>query len=161
MTDVTAGPALPLPAGLPNAGAPVPGVVTAGQPSAAQLEALARAGLQVVADLRGPGEDRGFDEPAAAARLQLEYHSIPVTGPTLVARDLDALRALLRERGTRPVLVHCKSANRVGGALIPWLILDEHRSPEEALRIAQEVGLRSEELARSAFAYVAAHSGQR
>ena len=154
MTDVTAGHTRPLPTGLPNAGVPVPGVITAGQPTAAQLEQLARDGVEVVADLRAASEDRGFDEPAVAAALALEYHSIPVVGASIGAREFAALRSLMRARGTRRVLVHCKSANRVGAALIPWLVLDEHRSTEDALRIARQVGLRSDEMARAAIAYV-------
>ena len=154
MTDVTAGHPLPLPAGLPNAGIPVPGVITAGQPNAAQLEQLARSGVEIVADLRAASEDRGFDEPGAAARLALEYHSIPVIGASIGAREFGAVRSLMRTRGTRPILVHCKSANRVGAALIPWLVLDQHRSREDALAIARQIGLRSDDMARAAFAYV-------
>ena len=146
------------PAGMPNAGVPVPGVITAGQPTAEQLAQLARGGVQVVADLRAPGEDRGFDERALAASLALEYHNIPVTGATIGAREFAALRSLMRARGTRPVLVHCKSANRVGAALIPWLVLDEHRSNEDALLLARQIGLRSDEMARAAIAYVDAEA---
>jgi len=154
MTDVTAGNTLPLPAGLPNAGAPLPGVITAGQPSASQLEQLAQGGVEIVADLRAASEDRGFDEPAAAARLGLEYHSIPIVGASIGAREFAAVRSLLRARGTRPILVHCKSANRVGAALIPWLVLDQHRSRDEALAIARQVGLRSDDMGRAAIAYL-------
>jgi protein tyrosine phosphatase (PTP) superfamily phosphohydrolase (DUF442 family) len=154
MTDVTAGNTLPLPAGLPNAGAPLPGVITAGQPSAPQLEQLAQGGVEIVADLRAASEDRGFDEPRGGGRLGLEYHSIPVVGASIGAREFAAVRSLLRARGTRPILVHCKSANRVGAALIPWLVLDQHRSRDEALAIARQVGLRSDDMARAAIAYL-------
>ena len=154
MTDVTAGQTLPLPPGLPNVGMPVPGVITAGQPSASQLEQLARSGVEVVADLRGADEDRGFDEPATAARLQLEYHNVPVVGASIGAREFEAVRSLLRARGTRPILVHCKSANRVGAALIPWLVLDQHHSREDALAIARRIGLRSDDMARAAFSHL-------
>lgn len=158
MTDVTAGHTLPLPAGLPNAGIPVPGVITAGQPTATQLEQLARGGVEIVADLRAASEDRGFDEPGAAARLALEYHSIPVIGASIGAREFAAVRSLMRARGTRAILVHCKSANRVGAALIPWLVLDQHRSRDDALAIAREIGLRGDDMARAAFAYVDSQS---
>ena len=154
MTDVTAGHTLPLPAGLPNAGIPVPGVITAGQPTPTQLEQLASSGVEIVADLRAASEDRGFDEPGAAARLALEYHSIPVIGASIGAREFAAVRSLMRTRGTRPILVHCKSANRVGAALIPWLVLDQHRSREDALAIAREIGLRSDDMARAAMTYL-------
>jgi hypothetical protein len=38
--------------------------------------------------------------------------------------------------------------------MLPYLILDEHLSRGQALATAQEIGLRSEDLARAAFAYV-------
>lgn len=143
----------PIPPGLDNAFVPLPGVITAGQPTAGQIEALARDGVEVVIDLRGPAEPRGFDERAVVERLGLEYHNIPV-GATLGAAEIERVSALLRQRSVRTVLVHCKSANRVGGAMLPYLILDEQLPRGEALATAQEIGLRSEDLARAAFAYV-------
>ena len=158
MTDVTRGRTVAVPADLPNASVPLPGVITAGQPSAQQFEQLARDGVEIVADLRAASEDRGFDEAGAAARLAVEYHHIPVVGAAIGAREFEAMRTLLRSRGTRPVLVHCKSANRVGAALIPYLVLDEHRSKEDALHLARQVGLRSDDMARAAFAHVDART---
>ena len=139
---------------LPNGAAPLDGVFTAAQPSAAQLQALARAGVGTVVDLRAANESRGFDEAAVVAEAGMTYQPIPVTPQTLGAAEFDAVRAVLRERGDRPVLVHCASANRVGALLIPYLVLDEGRAPDEALRIATAVGLRSDDLAQAAFAYV-------
>lgn len=142
---------------LPNAHTPLDGVVTAGQPSAHQLQALARAGLHTVVDLRTSAESRGFDEAGTARAAGLAYHNIPVAPGTLGDAEFDAVRAVLRERGTRPALVHCASANRVGALLIPYLVLDEHRSPDEALQIAHAVGLRSGELTRKALDYIQGH----
>ena len=153
MTNVSLPRTPALPGALPNAGTPVAGIVTAGQPSAAELAELAAAGVEIVIDLRGASEPRGFDEPAAAGKLGLEYHSVPVDGG-VGPREFDAVRTLLRTRGPRPVLVHCKSANRVGAALIPYLMLDEHQSRDAALETARGIGLRSEELAQAALAYV-------
>ena len=158
MTDVPQGRTSAVPPGLPNASTPLPGVITAGQPTAQQFEQLARGGVAIVVDLRAASEDRGFDEPGAAARLALEYHHIPVVGGAIGPREFEAVRALLRGRGARPVLVHCKSANRVGAALIPYLVLDEHRSQEDALQIARQVGLRSDDMARAAVAHVQARA---
>ena len=139
---------------LPNAATPVAGVVTAGQPSAAQLEALAQAGLRTVVDLRASAEPRGFDEAERVRAAGMTYHPVPVTPTTLGADEFEAVRELLRARDTRPTLVHCASGNRVGALLIPYLVLDDGRSPDEALAIAHEVGLRSDDLARVAFDYV-------
>jgi len=143
-----------LPDGLPNGSAPLPGLITSGQPAAEQLVQLAANGVAVVIDLRAPAEPRGFDEPAAAARLALEYHNVPVDGATIGAREFDAVRSLLSARPARPTLLHCKSANRVGAVLVPYLVLDEHRSRDDALRIARQVGLRSDEMTRAALAYI-------
>jgi len=144
---------------LPNGTSPLPGVLTAGQPSAAQITQLAESGVRTVIDLRSPDEARGFDEPATVRAAGLSYRNIPVTSATLGDREFDELRALLRDENGRPVLVHCASANRVGALLIPYLVLDEKRSRDDALRIAREVGLRSDDLARSALAYVGEYEG--
>ncbi len=140
---------------LPNGSSPLDGVLTAGQPSAAQLQQLARAGLKSVIDLRAAGEPRGFDEAATAAAAGLAYHNIPVTAVSLGAAAFEQVRTLLRDRDLRPVLVHCASANRVGALLIPYLVLDEHRSSEDAMGIARAVGLRGDDLAHAATTYVA------
>jgi len=132
-------------------------VLTAGQPSAAQLSQLALSGVKTVIDLRSPSEAREFDEPVTVRDAGLNYRNIPVTPGTLGDHEFDEIRTLLRDENARPVLLHCGSANRVGAVLIPYLILDERRSREDALRIARDVGLRSDELARAALGYVGKH----
>lgn len=149
------------PVRLPNGFSPLPGVLTAGQPSASQVTQLAQSGIKTVIDLRSPDEPRGFDEPAAVRAAGMTYRNIPVTPGTLGEREFDELRALLRDESTRPVLVHCASANRVGALLIPYMVLDGKRSLEDALEIAGEVGLRSTDLARAARTYVAAREDGR
>ena len=42
----------------------------------------------------------------------------------------------------------------MGALLLQYLVLDEHRSPDEALQMAHDVGLRSDELADTAFEYI-------
>ena len=143
-----------LSAGIANARTPVAGIITAGQPTAAQLERLVRGGVRTIVDLRATSEARGFDEPPTVAAAGGVYHHIPVTGDVMGGGEFGAVRALLRDAGSRPMLVHCASANRVGAALIPWLVLDEGRSRDDALEVAHGVGLRSDELARAAFAYI-------
>ncbi|GAC1516476.1 MAG: hypothetical protein NVS1B4_11630 [Gemmatimonadaceae bacterium] len=133
---------------------PLPGVVTAGQPTALQLKELAAAGIATVVDLRAPNEIRGFDEETVTCASGLDYHNIPVTAESLAPHHFDQVRDLLRSSDKRPILVHCASANRVGAVLLPYLVLDEGRTSDEALQIAHRVGLRSDELARTAFAYI-------
>ena len=143
-----------LSASLPNGHMPMDGIVTAGQPAAHQFAPLAAGGVGTVIDLRAPGEPRGFDEPATVRATGMAYHNIPVVAGALTAREFDQVRDLLLAPARGLVLLHCASANRVGAVLLPYLVLDEHRSPDDALRIAHDVGLRSDELAKTAFDYI-------
>jgi protein tyrosine phosphatase (PTP) superfamily phosphohydrolase (DUF442 family) len=114
---LTAGVALAQSAELPNRHDVLEGITAAGQPSAAALEAAAKAGYKSVIDLRALTEDRGFDEKATVQGLGMSYVSLPVEGASGVsfanASDLDKLLAEL----PKPILLHCASSNRVGALL--------------------------------------------
>lgn len=130
----------------PNAAQPLPWLLTSGQPTTAQFEALQAAGVTAVIDLRDPMEPRPLDEPAELARLGITYHSIPVRPGALDDATLGEIVALLRKHSGTPTLLHCASANRVGGALLAYLILDQGMSEQDATEAAMRVGLRSTEL---------------
>jgi len=110
--------------GVPNACQLLPSVVTGGQPSAANLASFKAAGGEVVLDLRDPMEPRPLDEAAQARALGLEYVVAPVGSGTMTDETLDHILGVLRQAGDRLVFVHCGSGNRVGGALLPFLMLD-------------------------------------
>ncbi len=139
--------------GMTNAAQPMADVATAGQPEAEHLDRLAKAGYKMVLDLRAEKEDRGFDEARTVRDSGMEYENIPVTPDTLNEEKFDRFRELMGDPERRPALVHCSSANRVGALLIPYLILDEGKSREEALEIAARVGLQSQELKEAALEY--------
>jgi protein tyrosine phosphatase (PTP) superfamily phosphohydrolase (DUF442 family) len=132
--------------GVTNACQVLPTVITGGQPSREHLEALAKSGNAIVVDTREPMEPRAFDEPALVRELGMEYRLIPIGPRSLGDATLDAIRSTLAEAGERPVFVHCGSGNRVGGALIPVLMLDQGMEEEDAVDTAMRVGLRSAEL---------------
>jgi uncharacterized protein (TIGR01244 family) len=102
---------------LPNRRDVIEGITAAGQPSAAALEAAAKAGYKSVIDLRAPIEDRGFDEKSTVERLGMSYVRLPVDGAAGVsyanAGQLDKLLAEL----PKPILLHCSTGNRVGALL--------------------------------------------
>jgi protein tyrosine phosphatase (PTP) superfamily phosphohydrolase (DUF442 family) len=128
-------------------------------PQAVHLQQLAAAGYTTVLDVSAPEEPRGFDEPATAAAVGLSYINLAVRSYQPPAEIFERVRALLCDAGQRPMLFHCRSANRVGGLLLPYLMLDEGKSQGEALQIAMQVGLRSPELAETALRYVASQGG--
>ena len=139
--------------GMANAGQPLQEVATAGQPEQEDFERLAEAGYKTVVDLRTPEEPRGLDEPEVVRRAGMEYTNIPVGHERVDDDAFERFRELMADPGHRPTLVHCSSANRVGALLIPYLILDEGKAPEDAVRMASEVGLRSDELKQAALRY--------
>lgn len=132
--------------GVPNANQASPTVVTGGQPSAAHFRALKDAGVEVVLDIRDPMEPRGFDEPALMDELGLEYKVITVSDAHLTDETLASITDVMRQSEGRQTLVHCASGNRVGGALIPWLILNQGMTEEEATMAAMRMGLRGAHL---------------
>ncbi|MGE5232232.1 MAG: hypothetical protein ACM3NS_10850 [Deltaproteobacteria bacterium] len=132
--------------GIPNACEPLPGLITGGQPTETQLEAFRAAGGEIVLDIRRPPEPRPLDEVAVMQRLGLEYVVIPVSADTLSDATLERILDVLRTAQGRATLFHCASGNRVGAALIPYLVLDQAMDEEDAVRQAIRVGLTSPEL---------------
>ena len=124
-----------------------PGLHAGGQPNADQLRELAGQGVTTVIDLRGPGEDRGFDETAVAESLGLRYVRIPVAGgDDLQAANVRAVyNALQQSQG--PVLLHCGSGNRAGAVLALVNAQHESASTTDALELGRQAGLRSLEAA--------------
>ena len=142
----------------PNACQALPHVVTAGQPTARQLADLKEAGDVLVLDIRDPMEPRSFDEPVEARTLGLDYINIPVSGGTLDDSTLDRILGVLRAAGERDVFFHCASANRVGGAIIPYLMIDQGMEEEDAVEQAMRIGLRSAEYMEWGLDYVRRHA---
>jgi protein tyrosine phosphatase (PTP) superfamily phosphohydrolase (DUF442 family) len=91
-------------------------------------------------------EPRPFDEAATVASLGMTYLNFPVTSGALSDELLEKILGAVREHADTPVLLHCASANRVGGALIPYFILDQAMSEQDAIDAAMKIGLRSAEM---------------
>jgi protein tyrosine phosphatase (PTP) superfamily phosphohydrolase (DUF442 family) len=131
--------------GVANACQILPNVVTGGQPTAEQLRALKAAGGSIVLDLRDPMEPRPVDEAALVRELGMEYVNVPVRAGSLDDTTLEHILSVLRGAGERTIFFHCGSGSRVGGALIPYFILDQGMAEEDAVGQAMRVGLRSAE----------------
>lgn len=130
---------------LPQAGQPFADVATAGQPSPQQLRDAKARGLKRIVNLRPHSEPIGFDEPALAAELGLDYVNIPVAGPGDISLDnARALDAALKDAGG-PVLVHCASSNRVGALLAVRAHALQGKNVDDALAIGRDGGLRAME----------------
>ena len=115
-----------------------PTLLAGRQPTAAELGQLAKDGVRVVVDLRGEGEDRGFDEAATVRAEGMRYVSIPITAPK--ALDAAALTTFREATGDEKTYVHCASGQRAG-AFVATLLADGGMPTDEALAIGTTVGL--------------------
>jgi uncharacterized protein (TIGR01244 family) len=92
-----------------------PGVSAAAALDRDDIEALAASGVRTIVNNRPDGEDPG-QLPAAEAQAiatshGIQYHHIPVTGPTLSAADVDAFATVLAS-APQPIVAHCRSGTR-------------------------------------------------
>jgi protein tyrosine phosphatase (PTP) superfamily phosphohydrolase (DUF442 family) len=128
---------------LPAGRAPLPGVITGGQPDAGQLAALAEAGYRTVVDLRSAAEPYPRDEEATALEsLGVAYISIPVSGAEGLTREnARAIAAVLADEEAYPLAIHCGSGNRVGALLALEAAWVDGLPPEAALALGLDAGL--------------------
>lgn len=118
-------------------------VYSAGQPTEAELAALAHKGVRTIINLRHPSEAAELNESIVVAAIGMGYVSIPVTGdkdltPETIARFS---RELKDARSHGPVLVHCGSANRVGAVIALEQAWMQRQSADVALATGRAAGL--------------------
>lgn len=128
---------------LPNGRQPMDRVLTGGQPSPAQLSAIADAGYRTVVNLRPADEESPFeDERRAVETLGMSYALIPVDGAEgLTDENTRALSEVLADDTAYPLVIHCASGNRVGALIALEAAREEGTSPEQALELGLDAGL--------------------
>ena len=114
--------------------------VSTGQPDEIILSIARDAGFVAIVDLRGEGEDRGFDEVAATEALGLRYVALPVADAADVNFENAAALGRILDEIDGPVLLHCASGNRVG-ALIALHASATGASDEDAMAAGKAAGL--------------------
>ncbi len=121
-----------------------PGLAAAGQPTSEALKGLGEMGFRTVVNLR-PETEGPPDERAVVEAQGLRYVSIPVTADTFSLADVEALEKVLADPAAAPVLLHCGSSNRVGGA---WAVIQARKgkSLEEAQAAGRAAGLHSPQM---------------
>ncbi|HET7111968.1 MAG TPA: sulfur transferase domain-containing protein [Gemmatimonadales bacterium] len=146
--------------GVPNACEALPNILTGGQPSAEQLAQFKAAGGALVLDIRDPMEQRSFDEPKRAAELGLEYVNVPISPGATSDEKMERILDALREHEDETIFFHCGSGNRVGGAMLAYLMLDRQVPEDDAVERAMAMGLRSPEYLQWGLDYAHRHPNQ-
>ena len=128
--------------GVANARMPVPGLVTAGQLSEAQLDGLVEAGYTNFISLRLASEDGAGWEEGHLASGDAHFTRLPVAGTEGLNREnVEALDRLLDAAAEEGTVLYCGSSNRVGALMAlraHWL---DGATPEAALELGRAAGM--------------------
>lgn len=101
-----------------------PRIATAGQPTAAQLAAVAAAGYEVVINLALHTGDYALpDERGVVEGLGLRYEHIPVVWEQPTLADFDAFCAVMAQHAARRVFIHCVANFRASAFMFLYRVL--------------------------------------
>lgn len=132
----------------------------AGQFTEEDIAKLKEAKIKKVITLRTEGEV-SWNESLALKKAGIELIKIPFRQPeSLTDEVFTKVREALADQDN-PVLMHCGSANRVGGVWLPYRVLDEGVELEQAIKEAKEVGLRTEFIEAKAIEYIKREQAKR
>ncbi len=101
-------------------------VGTGGQPTAEQLDDLAREGYEVVINLALPTSDNAIaNEGELVTRAGLTYVHLPVKFDAPTDADFEQFRGVMRAFAGRKIFVHCALNMRVSAFMYLYRILQE------------------------------------
>ena len=131
-------------------------VACAGATPVQALPELKRDGFASVINFR-LAEEQGAnieESKAMAAKVGLRYIHLPLRTPT--AEIADAFLKAVADPANQPVYIHCASANRVGAMWFIKRVKLDGWDTGRAMKEAEAIGLRSENLKAFALEYVGA-----
>lgn len=129
------------------------GIFFGGQFTPEDLAKIKEQNVTRIVSLRTEGEVN-WDEKAVVEAEDIEFINVPFRAPeSLTDQVFDEIRDLLKDK-TKPTLLHCGSASRVGCVWIPYRVLDEGVDLETALEEAETIGLRTPFIKEKAIEYI-------
>ncbi|MGZ3158950.1 MAG: cupin domain-containing protein [Burkholderiaceae bacterium] len=116
-------------------------LATSGQPTEKNLEAIAKAGYQVVINLGLLGDPRYSlkDEKGLVTSLGMTYIHIPVNFTAPKENDLQNFIAAMDQNWDRKVFIHCADNKRVTAFLGLYLVIQKKWSVADAFLPMKEI----------------------
>lgn len=125
-----------------NARMPLPGLVTAGQPTQEQFDGLVAAGFENFISLRLADEGGAGWEEEYAPGAGVSFTRLPVSGSAGLNRETaEELGRLLDAAGDGGTVLYCGSSNRVGALLALKAFWVDGVSAEDALELGKAAGV--------------------
>lgn len=131
----------PIPA-IKNAGLLDGRTLVSGQPTDKQFAELKAIGFKTILNLRTP-EEGSEAEGNLVTDLGLNYVNVPIQATRITDEQIDLFSLTLTNDDNYPMLVHCGSANRVGGLILLHRVLKQNVEQDVAFSEARRVGLRA------------------
>ncbi len=134
----------------------------ASQPGMGDFDEIQSRGIKTVINLRRPEETPEMNEEKTVTGLGMTYVNPGFSSPDALSTEIfDTVREQLRS-AERPLFLHCSSANRASATWLPYRVLDQDVSLDQAVKEAETMGLRSPALKKKALEYIKARqSGTR
>lgn len=129
----------------------------AGQPAANDFQAFADRGVKTVINLRTDPEMESldFDEVASVRDAGMKYVYVPMGREPLTDEALEKIMATLDNAANEPVLLHCRTSNRVGYIWSLYRSARHGLGLEEAIADGQKAGMTHQPLVDRARATLA------
>ncbi len=120
---------------------PQPDLLCSGMPSDNDLQNAAKKGIKTVINLC-PVEETPAAEEGQVHALGMQYINIPIrSGQDLTPHNAKQLADLVEDCNNHPLLVHCRSSNRVGALFALKAFWFDGKSEQEALAFGRAAGL--------------------
>lgn len=116
------------------------------QPTEEDIEALGDLGVKTVINLRTPEEmaSLDFDEKAAVESAGMRYVHAPMGGELPSGTTWEAIQQALKSaEGEGPVLMHCRSGNRVGAAWALYAGQEQGMPTDKAIEEGRAAGMKA------------------
>ena len=132
-------------------------VAFGGQPTPAQVVALAQAGFHSIVNLREESEADAQPEVEAAKDAGLAYFGLPIPKAQPTDEQVKMFLRLTDNARIYPAFIHCATANRAAALWMVRRAIVEGWSVEAAEKEAVQNGLTNEGLLKFAREYIASH----
>ncbi len=128
---------------LPNGQVPFDGTLTGGQPTIDQIKQAGGTGFKTVINLRADNELPDPDQELTWVEdAGMKYIHIPVAGAEgFTLENTKVFAEVLSKPENYPLIVHCKSGQRVGALFVLKAFLIDEKSMEESLEVGGRAGL--------------------
>jgi len=128
-------------------------IFTAGQFKPTDIATFQSKKIARVITLRTDGEVK-WDEQKGLEDAAIEFIKLPIGHPDHMNDEFfSKLRKLLKDE-SKPTVLHCGSASRVGSAWLPFRVLDQGVDLETAIAESKQIGSRSAAMEAKAIDYI-------